>query len=56
MKGVGAMKSASHGVGKMNQSAYGVGKMRGDEGSGSEKKKAMAAADLEKLFSEGKKK
>ena len=57
MKGVGAMKSAPHGVGKMNQSAFGVGKMRGDEGTeGDKKKNSMAAADLAKMFADGKKK
>jgi len=57
MKGVGAMKSAPHGVGKMKQSAFGVGKMRGDEGTEENKKKnSMAAADLAKIFADGKKK
>jgi len=58
MKGVGAMKSAPHGVGKMKQSAFGVGKMRGDEGTADsdKKKNSMAAADLAKIFADGKKK
>lgn len=50
MKGVGAMKIASHGVGKMRPSNYGVGKMHGDEAEGDKKKNMAASADLAKLF------
>jgi hypothetical protein len=50
MKGVGAMKPASHGVGKMKPANYGVGKMRGDDAEGDKKKSMAAAADLAKLF------
>lgn len=50
MKGVGAMKIASHGVGKMRPSNYGVGKMHGDEAEGDKKKSMAASADLAKLF------
>jgi hypothetical protein len=50
MKGVGAMKPATHGVGKMKPANYGVGKMRGDDAEGDKKKSMAAAADLAKLF------